>query len=321
MAVEEHDIDVAISFKSEDANLASDIRSRLGKSLDTFVYTEKQEELAGTNGLETLRKVFRHRAKLVVILFRSGWGETPWTRVEMEAITDRFLHEGSAFLFMIALDSAPPPPWIPDKLLRFKLADFGVEQAVGAIKARALDAGSVLHHPTLAERVRLAAEEAEFGQSRARLLRSEEGVQNAAVAAKDLIQLIAERATQAANAAPSLAIEHGLSEVAIGLRTPNVGLHVSYSNRIINVLDEARLLIREFAGPIILPGQNGYYWHEPKELTKEVFRPDISRATGWGWIADDGPVRTCEDIADHCIRKFFALIDQHSAGKLPNPSL
>jgi len=110
MPVEEHDLDVAISFKSEDANLATDIRGRLGKSLDTFVYTAKQEELAGTDGLETLRKVFRHRAKLVVILFRSGWGETPWTRVEMEAITDRFLKQGPGFLFVITLDSAPPPP-------------------------------------------------------------------------------------------------------------------------------------------------------------------------------------------------------------------
>lgn len=86
MPIEKHDVDVAISFKSEDANLATDIRSRLGKSLDTFVYTAKQEELAGTNGLETLRMMFRRRAKLVVILFRTGWGETPWTRVEMEAI-------------------------------------------------------------------------------------------------------------------------------------------------------------------------------------------------------------------------------------------
>jgi hypothetical protein len=96
---------------------------------------------------------------------------------------------------------------------------------------------------------------------------------------------------------------------------------VLYSNNIINVLDDARLIVREFARSIILPGQSGLYYEEPKELTKEVFRPDISRATGWGWIADDGPVRTCEDIADHCIRKFFALIDQHSAGKLPNPWL
>jgi hypothetical protein len=319
MPTEKHDLDVAISFKSEDASLANDIRGRLGKSLDTFVYTAKQEELAGTDGLETLRKVFRHRAKLVVILFRSGWGETPWTRVEMEAITDRFLKEGPGFLFVITLDSAAPPPWLPDKLLRFNLDDFGVEQAVGAIKARALEVGSVLHYPSSAERARLAAEEAEFGKERARLLRSEEGVQQATAAARDLFRLIAEGAKQAESAAPSLRMEYGLTEVEIGLRTPAVGLHVHYSNRITNVLDEARLYIREFAGTIILPGQSAYYLQEPKELTKEVFRPDISRAVGWGWIADDGAVRTSQDIADHCIRKFFALVDLHSAGKLPNP--
>jgi len=321
MPVEEHDLDVAISFKSEDANLATDIRGRLGKSLDTFLYTAKQEELAGTDGLETLRKVFRHRAKLVVILFRSGWGETPWTRVEMEAITDRFLKQGPGFLFVITLDSAPPPPWLPDKLIRFSLADFGVEQAVGGIKARALEIGSVLHHPSPAERARLAAEEAEFGKNRARILRSEEGMRQAAAAAKELIRLISEHAAEAENAAPTLGMEHGLTDVAIGLRTASVGLHVYYSNPIINVLDQARLLIRECAGSIILPGQRALYVQEPKELTKEVFQPDISRATGWGWVADDGPIRTSEDIANHCMRKFFALVDLDSAGKLPNPWL
>ena len=321
MPVKEHDLDVAISFKSEDANLANDIRGRLGTSLDTFVYTAKQEELAGTDGLETLKMVFRHRVKLVVILFRAGWGKTPWTRVEMEAITDRFLKEGPGFLFVITLDSAPPPPWLPDKLIRFSLADFGLEQAVGAIKARALEVGSVLHHPSPAERARLAAEEAEFGKNRARLLRSEDGVQQAAAAATELFRLISERAAEAKNAAPTLGLEHGLADVAIGLRTPSVGLHVHYSNHIINVLDEARLFIREYVGSIILPGQRAYYVQEPKELTKEVFQPDISRATGWGWVADDGPVRTSDDIADHCIRKFFALVNLHSAGKLPNPWL
>lgn len=315
----QHDLDVAISFKSEDAGLASEIRTRIGKSLDTFVYTAKQEELAGTDGLETLRSVFRHRARLVVILLRSGWGETPWTRVEMEAITDRFLKEGPGFLFVVTLDSSPPPPWLPDKLIRFSLADFGVEQAVGAIKARAIESGSALHHVRPAEGARLAAEEKKFGEMRRRLLQTEEGVGQAAAEAKRLILLIAERAREAEQAAPTLQMEHGATNTAIGLRTPGVGLHVHYSNRIINVLDEAMLFIREFSGGIILPGRMEHYFQEPRELTKEVFRPDISRASGWGWVAEGEPLRTSEDIAEYCLRRLFDLVKQHSAGKLPNP--
>lgn len=319
MTAPQHDLDVAISFKSEDVSLAADIRAKIGKSLDTFVYTDKQEEIAGTDGLETLRAVFRYRARLVVILFRAGWGETPWTRVEMEAITDRFLKEGPGFLFVIMLDTSPPPPWLPDKLIRFSLADFGVEQAVGAIKARAMEAGSVLHPVAPADRARIAAEEKEFGDKRRLLLRNEQGVRQAGAEAKRLLQLIASRATEAKEAAPSLQMEHGLSEVAVGIRAPGVGLQVHYANHIINVLDEARLYIREFAGGLILPGQNAYYVQEPRELSEETLRPDISRATGWGWLGDDGVIRTSEDVADRCLRKFFDLVDLNSAGKLPTP--
>src|SRR5437763_1740979 len=81
------DYDVAISFVNSDLGFATELRVGLSDGLRVFLYTDRQEDVAGTDGLESFRAVFRHRSRLVVIVHRSGWGETPWTRVECEAIS------------------------------------------------------------------------------------------------------------------------------------------------------------------------------------------------------------------------------------------
>lgn len=83
--------DVAVSFLSVDEPLALQTHAKLSESLEVFVYSKKQEQLAGTDGLESFRQVFRADSRMVVVLYRDGWGQTPWTRVEEAAIKDRFL--------------------------------------------------------------------------------------------------------------------------------------------------------------------------------------------------------------------------------------
>jgi hypothetical protein len=84
--------DVAISFIAQDEPLALSVRDRLQPPLSVFVYSKAQEQLAGRDGIEAFRSVFREQAQLVVILYRRGWGETPWTKVERMAI-EEFAHE------------------------------------------------------------------------------------------------------------------------------------------------------------------------------------------------------------------------------------
>lgn len=313
----EHDFDVAISFLNEDLGFAAQLRDALAESLDVFIYTKKQEELAGTDGLVSFRAVFRHRSRLVVILLRERWGTTPWTRVEMEAVTDRLLKEGSAFLFVIMMEACVPPPWIPDKLIRFSLEDFGIEQAVGAIKARALEQGSELHRPTPAILAERAQRRAQFAAKRAQLLRSDTGVQQAAAEAERLMGLIGERSHEARDAAPNLGIAFGADQTTAVMRVPSVSVSCGYRNRIINVLDEARLLVTEFRGQVILPGEGGYYRIEPKALKVTEFRPEITEEHGWCWADDKGKVRSSDEIALFFVERFFELVDRQSARKLP----
>lgn len=311
------DSDVAISFVNQDLAVASALRDSLGESLEVFVYSSRQDEVAGTDGLETFREVFRHRAKLVVILLRDTWGKTPWTRVEMEAVTDRFLKEGPSFLFVIMMDDAVPPPWLPDKLIRFSFKDFGLEQAVGAIKARALEQGSAIAPPSAAFLAKRSEERARFGRERERLFRTTEGVQHAESEARRLMKIVEAYVDDALQAAPSLGAEFGAAETCCVLKTAHVAVRLAYSNRVMNVLDEAELELLELQGSVILPGQNAYYRRHPQELAKWSWKPDVAPDKGWCWRGDNDVLSTSEEVADRLIRAFFELVDRHSSGKLP----
>ena len=120
-----------------------------------------------------------------MVLHRTGWGETPWTRVERLAIEDRFLKDGPAFLFFVMMDSTAPPPRLPETLIRYSIKDFGIEQAVGAIKARAIERGSQPHRPSIAERAARAQEAAAFEQHRKQLARTTEGVRQVSRKSQD----------------------------------------------------------------------------------------------------------------------------------------
>jgi hypothetical protein len=312
------DLDIAISFLTEDLGFASELRDGLGSSLNVFVYTKRQEELAGTDGLQSLREAFRHRARLVVILHRNGWGKTPWTRVEEEAITDRFLKEGASFLFVVMMDDAPHPPWLPDKLIRFSLKDFGLQEAIGAIKARALEAGSVMHQPSTAFLATRAKEIAEFGKRRAELYRNHVGVGEAEREAEKVVSLVTERVKIVQETEPTLNLRHGADRIWFVIKTASVAVHASYRNRIVNSLSEARFVIRELQGGVLLPGEGGYYIDDPRELAETVFIPELTRAQGWCWKSGEEEILTSEQLADLCVARFFGLIEDEASGKIPS---
>jgi hypothetical protein len=51
--------DVAISFLYQDVNLAKALYDELSKGLSVFFFPRNQEELAGSDGLESMRSPFR----------------------------------------------------------------------------------------------------------------------------------------------------------------------------------------------------------------------------------------------------------------------
>ena len=64
----DREYDVAISFLVVDENIAASIKGGLS-GLNVFFYPHNQEDLIGTNGIETMRAPFLS-ARVNVILFR-----------------------------------------------------------------------------------------------------------------------------------------------------------------------------------------------------------------------------------------------------------
>lgn len=106
--VEDHNYDVAISFLVADEKTANTIKSKLGE-LNVFFYPHNQEELIGSNGLESMRAPFLS-ARVNVVLFRERYGKTPWTGVELSAIQDSCLKTGFKSLLFVQMDRKDSKP-------------------------------------------------------------------------------------------------------------------------------------------------------------------------------------------------------------------
>ena len=140
--MEEFKYDVALSFLVRDISLATALRDKLSESLKVFFFSHNQEELAGTDGLESMRKPFLLESRLNVVLFRELWGHTPWTGVEESAIRDSCLKCSFHNVFFLMVEPKDPKPvWLPDTPVRFNLGEYSLEQAVGAIKLRVQERG------------------------------------------------------------------------------------------------------------------------------------------------------------------------------------
>jgi len=76
--------DVAISFLVQDLTLAQAIRDKLSEGLEVFFFPHNQEELAGTDGLESMRTPFLHESRVNLVLYREKWGNTPGPELRLQ---------------------------------------------------------------------------------------------------------------------------------------------------------------------------------------------------------------------------------------------
>jgi hypothetical protein len=67
--------DVAFSLLAQDEGLASEINDLLSDRYQTFLYSERQKEIAGTDGEIKFKTLFAEEARFIVVLYRDGWGQ------------------------------------------------------------------------------------------------------------------------------------------------------------------------------------------------------------------------------------------------------
>ena len=173
----EFEYDVAFSFLAADEQIAFQLNDALKGRLKTFLYSEQQKQLAGTDGEVTFNAVFGQKSRTVVILYRQNWGTTPWTRIEETSIRNRAFESGYDFALLVPLDKpATKPEWFPRNRLWIGHERWGIKGAAAVIEARVQELGGAPHTETLEERAARNDREIKFKIERASALNSTHGV-------------------------------------------------------------------------------------------------------------------------------------------------
>jgi hypothetical protein len=298
--------DVAISFMAIDETLANEIFELLSPRLRTFVYSKRQEQLAGRDGDEAFRDVFLRQARIVVILFRNGWGETPFTLIEQEALRDRAHNEGWRFSLFVAVEERPNmPAWLSERKLYYGLPRFGIAGLAGAVESLFVEAGGESSPDTVAERAARADRQIQFESDRASFFRSDAGVR----AADQEFDAIADEILSIAGAVAANNKNLPLSgekrrtvygESSVYVQGPRRCLSVVWHREYANDLEHSYLELCIWQGSAPLYGQ--MYIEHPRKEFQTRYSFDVDRSMSLHTCAADNKrLITRSEFAAACI--------------------
>jgi hypothetical protein len=189
----EYICEVGFSFLKQDEAIAYYLNDHIQDRLSTFIYSKKQEELGGTDGEKKFNKVFYEECRVVVVLYRDSWGESPWTRIEETAIKNRAFDKGWDFLLFVNLDpSSTLPTWIPRTYIWLDYQRFKTEGAIAVIEQKVKETGGITRQETIADtaerlkRLRTAEKEREA------FLRSQDAVREANYELQKIVEKLKE---------------------------------------------------------------------------------------------------------------------------------
>lgn len=235
MGVGDFKYDVAFSFLAQDETIATELNDFLQDRVRTFLYSKKQGEIAGTDGEKTFNVVFGEQARLVVVLYRDGWGQSPWTRIEETAIRNRAYEHGYEFVKFIPLDDPPSvPKWLPRTQLWVGMKRWGVAGAASIIEARIEELGGEPHEESVQDRATRLERQLKFEKKRNDFLNSPTGV-DAANKEYEFLRLELERLVNSIKVSiSSISLTYKSSQnhiVILGFRNVlSIGWYYRYSN-------------------------------------------------------------------------------------------
>jgi hypothetical protein len=304
--------DVAFSFLAEDEGLATEINDLLQDRVRIFLYSKKQGEIAGTDGEKTFNAVFGEEARLVVVLYRSGWGKTPWTRIEETAVRNRAYENGYDFVKFIPLDDPPNvPKWLPRTQLWVGLKRWSTAGAASIIEARIEELGGEPHEETVIERAARLERSLKFSEMRKQFLNSEQGVKAAndefEVLHKELESLIAD----VKESIKSLSFTIKRQPHQIVVLSPYPALNIYWRYRFSNTLEDARLSVSLWDSHPPFPGIMTAF-DEPKKLKEDHFTFDLLPNEQRCWMSSDPHSRwyTSKELASFILKQVMDQADK-----------
>lgn len=291
--------DVAFSFLAEDEELATSINELIQDRLTTFIYSKKQEELAGTDGEESFNKVFGAEARIVFVLYRKGWGETPWTRIEETAIKNRAYDDGYDFVIFAPLDKPPTiPKYLPKTRLWVGLDRWGIEGAASIIEARVQETGGAPKEETVEDRVLRLSKEIEAEKEKKNYLNSFDGV---STANREVSKLFSELEKAATSSDDKLYVVSGDRDCA--MYGGRFSVYIQWNQTYNNALESSALYISLFEGHIRIRGEIAFPSEKPKRIDDQEYQFDLSKSRMPIWREVRGSKRnyTTEALAKEAL--------------------
>lgn len=288
MSTDEFQYDLAISFVAKDEALATQLADQFEGRLRVFLYSRKQEQLGGTDGEKTFNDVFAKQSRLVVVLYRADWGETPWTRVEETAIRNRAFDEGYGFVLFVPLDEQPSvPKWLPRSQLWIGLGRWGLTGAASVIDARFQELGGNPIQETIEHRAARLEKSLNFNKFRESYLTSIIGVNNATLAYQTMANEIARRIPSLQASAPSLDISIKQVKNVLVLLGNGPKLRVNWQCRFFNSLSESKLVVSLWPDHPPFPGIS--HWDKPTPIVTKQLLPDVLPSKEACWVDQSAP--------------------------------
>ena len=291
----------------------------LKQTMSTFIYTEKQREIAGKDGEEVLNRVFGSESRIVAVLYRNNWGKTSWTRIESTAIRNRAYEQGYEFTTFIVVETpASLPKWLPKNRIWVGFERFGLQGAAGVIEARVQEAGGKPKEESVEEHAARMNRQIEAERTRAQLLGSEQGAKAAYEEAGKLfdeLEKVCKKLEEPANMKFDLHREKHPAERMIRIFDQKWTLSVIWYCRFSNTLETSCLSVSIWDSRVGFPGY--YHFEDPCQLEELQFNFDIVRGNEYRWKESYGKERSfsTEQLADFSMKMFLDKISKREKEK------
>jgi hypothetical protein len=280
---------VAYSLLSKDLSIAHAIDDRLKPTLRTFLYDRKKEKLLGSDGMDRFAVVFGEQARLTVILYSPGWGETRWTAFEQSHIKERALNSRMTSFIVVRLDDEVEalPKWIPENHLCASVPSDGIDGVAAVIRARAREKGAILRKESAAEYALRQKEQREAAAERESIENSARGVEEATQEVATLFDEMRRILEEIKAADPKIDLTFGESKDEFGMSSRNGSMSAVWEVRQMNTLRDSYLRVNSWDGRIQTPSSTrraaGSDWSGAIG-----YRPSLSETGTWVWRSDSG---------------------------------
>ena len=301
MSDDQFEYDVAFSFLHEDEPLATELNDLIQDRLATFLYSKKQEKVAGTDGEQTFGDVFGKKARVVVVLVRDGWGTTPWTRIEETAIRNRAFDEGYDFtVFVPVTPGLALPKWIPKTRLYVGLDRWGPKGAASVIETRVQEAGGTPRQESAIDRATRLKRQMDLETERRRFLGSIEGVKSAVAEVARLFEELSEKAKRIGEET-EWHIEVTQQQRWIELCGGQGCMALEWHGQYANTLDGSELEIGIWEGT---PPRSSRWFvdNQPPRRLNLKFGFERSQSGVVGWRSSTGEFMPSHQMADYCLK-------------------